>query len=385
VHDNEDAHVGDHAHVHDNEDAHVGDHAHVHDNEDAHVGDRLAPRGNQDAHVGDRLAPRGNRTAHVGDRGPLHGNEAAHVGDRGPLHSNDAAHVGDCSPLHGNEAAHVGDRGPLHSNDAAHVGDRGVEANVDLGVDAGPSETRTSRVPLAAVVDDPEAARRAFAAGIRCFKIKVGASGDLDRVRDIAAAAPDATLRLDANRSWPRSEVAARLTALAALPIEYIEEPCADAHVLLAAPLSCKVALDESLVTLSAEELDAALRSPRLAAFVLKPTLLGGPSAVLALAERARRAGVAAIASHGLEGPVGTAACAEVALALGGDRPVGLARHAAIAGWRIKVGQLAADHVRTTGAPGLGFEDLDLVGVLGACSTLLDGDRKPDVEGETAP
>ena len=35
-----------------------------------------------------------------------------------------------------------------------------------------------------------------------------------------------------------------------------------------------------------------------------------------------RSACVAAITSHGLEGPVGTAACTEFALAIGGDHPV---------------------------------------------------------------
>jgi len=220
-----------------------------------------------------------------------------------------------------------------------------------------------SPVPLAAVVDDPEAARDAFAAGIRCFKIKLVAGDDPGRVFAIAAAVPGARLRIDANRTWPRAEVAARLAVVAALPIDYVEEPCVQAHQLLSAPLPCKIALDESLIELTTDQLHAALRSPWLAAVVLKPTLLGGLAASLALADLARRAGVAAIASHGLEGPIGTAACAELALALGGPHPAGLAAHAALAGWLVEVPQLAADHVRPAAAPGLGFE-LDLAGVV---------------------
>ena len=73
-----------------------------------------------------------------------------------------------------------------------------------------------ARVPLAAVVDDPEDASRAFAAGIRCFKIKLIASDDPARVFAIAEAVPGARLRIDANRSWPRDEVAGRLAQLAA-------------------------------------------------------------------------------------------------------------------------------------------------------------------------
>jgi O-succinylbenzoate synthase len=227
------------------------------------------------------------------------------------------------------------------------------------------------RVPLAAVVDDPEAARRAFAAGIRCFKIKLGADDPLDRVRAIAAAVPGATLRIDANRSWPRADVFGRLAALAALPLEYVEEPCRDAHRLLhAGPLPCKLALDESLVELSADDLAAALRSPALAAVILKPALLGGLSACLALAAQARACGVAAIASHSLEGPIGTAACAELALALAADQApcpaAGLAPHPALAGWRLSIAQLADDHVRPAAAPGLGFVDLDLAGAVRA-------------------
>jgi L-alanine-DL-glutamate epimerase-like enolase superfamily enzyme len=255
---------------------------------------------------------------------------------------------------------------------AAHVGS---EPPVPAHASALPDTTDPHvgamlRVPLAAVVDDPETARRALAAGIHCFKIKLGAADPLDRVRAIAAAVPGATLRIDANRSWAAAEVLDRLAALAALPIEYVEEPCRNAHRLLASPLPCKLALDESLVELSADDLVAALRSPALAAVILKPALLGGLSACLALAAQARACGVAAVASHTLEGPIGTAACAELALALAADQPsgpaVGLASHPALAGWRLPVAQLAADHVHPAAAPGLGFVDLDLAGAVRA-------------------
>ncbi|TMQ09516.1 MAG: hypothetical protein E6J90_10475 [Deltaproteobacteria bacterium] len=249
---------------------------------------------------------------------------------------------------------------------------------VDRAISAADTSALPPGVPLAAVVDDPVAARRAFAAGIRCFKIKLAAGDPLDRVLAIAAAVPAATLRIDANRTWPRAEVAARLAALAQLPIEYVEEPCRDAHLLLnTTPLACKLALDEGLPQLSRDELVTALRSPDLAAVILKPTLLGGLSAAIELAALARQAGVAAIASHGLEGPIGTAACAELALVLGGAPPAGLAPHAALAGWRIQVEQLAADHIRAAAAPGLGFADLDLAAVVKACGTRIPDEAGP--------
>jgi len=259
-----------------------------------------------------------------------------------------------------------------------------IPTSVHAGADpssgnGGSASIYTGRVPLAAVVDDPEAARRAFAAGIRCLKIKLAATDDPGRVFAIAEAVPGARLRIDANRSWPRAEVAARLAALARLPIDYAEEPCAEAHRLAAEPLSCKIALDESLAAITPDELGAALHGRQLAALVLKPTVLGGLSAVRELAERARRAGVAAIVSHGLEGPVGTAACAELALALGGDHAVGLAGHPALAGWLVGVAQLAPDCVHATAAPGLGLPDLDLAGVVRACGAraIDDGAAQP--------
>ena len=268
------------------------------------------------------------------------------------------------------------------------AGDAGLSPAADRAAStdtsgSGPAGDRTA-LPIAAVVDDAASACAAYAAGIRCLKIKLAADDPPSRVQAIAAAVPAARLRIDANRSWPAAEVAARLAALAALPIDYVEEPCRDTHLLLATPLSFPLALDESLAELSADQLTAALASPQLAAVILKPTLLGGLSAVLAIAVRARRAGVAAIVSHGLEGPIGTAACAELALALdgmsaaldGGIAPggprrapaaVGLAPHPGLAGWAIDVAQLAGDRVQPSGAPGLGFVGLDLAGAVRAC------------------
>ncbi len=207
-----------------------------------------------------------------------------------------------------------------------------------------------SQLPCAVVVDDPDAARRAIAAGARCLKIKVGPTGDLDRVVAIHHAAPGTPLRIDANRTWSRALTRPLLHALADLPIEFVEEPCPDAHELLTGPLPCAIALDESLVTLTAAQLALALQSPGLAALVLKPTLLGGLHACIALAARATAAGKQVVVTHALEGPIGTAACAELALALAGEHgskaPAGLAPHAALAGWSIPVEQLTPTAIR---------------------------------------
>jgi o-succinylbenzoate synthase len=179
----------------------------------------------------------------------------------------------------------------------------------------------------AVVVDDETEARDAVARGARCLKVKAADPGIVLR---IAAAVPGVRLRVDANRSWPRTEVEAWLAQLAPLPIEYVEEPCVDAHELLANHLPCRIALDESLVGLDPAELARALASTDLAALILKPTLLGGFARCHELATLAHRHGVAPIVTHALEGPIGTAACTELARTIGADVPVGLAPHPAL-------------------------------------------------------
>ncbi|MEO6774187.1 MAG: enolase C-terminal domain-like protein [Kofleriaceae bacterium] len=176
----------------------------------------------------------------------------------------------------------------------------------------------------AVVCDDADGARAAVAAGARCVKIKANSP---DLVLRIAAAVPNVRLRVDANRSWPRSEVMHWLERLALLPIDFVEEPCVDAHELLAQRLPCRIALDESLVDLDPAALARALTSPELAALVCKPTLLGGFARCIELAALAHRHGVAPIVSHSLEGPIGFAACIELARTIGADVPVGLAPH----------------------------------------------------------
>lgn len=186
---------------------------------------------------------------------------------------------------------------------------------------------------LSVVVDHASEAERAVTAGARCLKIKVGSADpdiDIARVRAIADRAPSVQLRLDANRGWPAADLGRIVAELADLPIDYIEEPCPDAHLLLDGDLELRIALDESLIHLDRPSLDRALTSPRLAALVLKPTLLGGFARCLELAALAHQHGVAPVVTHALEGPIGTAACHELARAIGSDVPVGLAPHPAL-------------------------------------------------------
>jgi o-succinylbenzoate synthase len=188
--------------------------------------------------------------------------------------------------------------------------------------------SRTSDLVLSVVVDDATEAADAVRAGATCLKVKVGdlaIDADVERVRAIAAASSPVRLRLDANQRWSRGDAVANLTRFAGLPIDFVEEPCVDAHELLATPLPVPIALDESLAALALDQIFTALASPSLGALVLKPTLLGGFSACLALAALARAAGKPAIVTHALESEVGLAACTELARVIGGAHAHGLA------------------------------------------------------------
>lgn len=219
--------------------------------------------------------------------------------------------------------------------------------------------TPAALLPVNAVVASIEEAAAAFARGVRCFKVKLGndTAGDAALLANLRRAWPQVSLRADANRAWPAAEVRERLGELAPAGLEYVEEPCAGLAELLAsgARWPVAVALDESLAEVKGRLLATAVRAPGLAALVLKPTVLGGLQAAQARAEVARLAGKRAVTTHSLEGPVGTAACAELARALGAAQPelaVGLDAHPALAAWPVAPPQLSAAAV---GAAGFGL------------------------------
>jgi O-succinylbenzoate synthase len=164
-----------------------------------------------------------------------------------------------------------------------------------------------------------EEARRMRNAGYRSIKLKVGARTVTEDAALVRALGEQVgiSLRLDANRAWAYEE-AAEFSGYAGR-FEYIEEPLADPARLpgLVREFGVPVALDESLVGMEPEKLEESFA----VAFVLKPTLLGGISRTLRVAERALCLGVTPVISSAYESGLGTAAL--VALAAGiGDHPV---------------------------------------------------------------
>lgn len=232
------------------------------------------------------------------------------------------------------------------------------------------SATPADRVPLAAVVDSPAAARAAVASGFRTLKLKLeratrdgyttppttgdayttpptGGPYTTPLAAEIrAAVGPEIAIRVDANRCLAAEDVAAVCEVLAESGVELLEEP---ARGVDPRGLAVPIAWDESL--LDDVGLDGA------AAVVIKPTILGAER-TLAWIARARAAGVGVIISHALEGPVGFAACAELALAVGGTRAHGLGPHAGLGLWGLGIPTLGRGALVSTPRRGTGL-DLD--------------------------
>jgi o-succinylbenzoate synthase len=175
-----------------------------------------------------------------------------------------------------------------------------------------------------------ELARAHMAHGVRAFKLKVGPD-QLDGAPEATLVAlrrelgSDVALRLDANQSLSRAALADTLRRVAQHSVEFLEEPLADPTPGELADSPCPLALDELLQRLPEEELRSWLERSRVRVVVLKPTALGGLGVCLRLALAARAVGCDVVVSHTLEGPIGWAACAHLAIALGGARAAGLA------------------------------------------------------------
>ena len=171
-----------------------------------------------------------------------------------------------------------------------------------------------------------EQAQAAHARGARCFKLKIGRTGQLERelyaVRQLRAElGPQVQLRLDANQSFSAQQAHSALARFAEHGIELVEEPCPPGELLRASgvPFPLPLALDESLSALSPSALIRAAGAFSVHALVLKPTLLGGVSACAAWADAAHHLGAQVILSHAFDGPLGLMLSAALALNMGSE------------------------------------------------------------------
>lgn len=150
--------------------------------------------------------------------------------------------------------------------------------------------------------------------GVRTAKVKVAEPGqslydDVARVAAVRALVP--TVRVDANGGWSVDEAVAAADALG--PLEYMEQPCKTVEELAEVRLrvDVPVAADESI-----RKADDPLRVVRAGAAdvaVLKVAPLGGPSALLKVAEQID---VPVVISSALDSAVGIATGLQAAAAL---------------------------------------------------------------------
>ena len=168
--------------------------------------------------------------------------------------------------------------------------------------------------------------------GYRAVKLKVGRrdiSEDVEVVLKVGEVLGGVSLRLDANRAWGFDEALEFSRGISGTHIEYVEEPLAVPVRLaeLAREWGLPVALDESLVGMEPEDLE---RHAYARAVVLKPTLLGGVSRALRLAEGATALSMATVLSSSYEVGVGMGALVALAAAVG-EVPAGLDTYRALA------------------------------------------------------
>jgi L-alanine-DL-glutamate epimerase-like enolase superfamily enzyme len=88
------------------------------------------------------------------------------------------------------------------------------------------------------------------------LKLKLGGEGDIERVRAVRAAAPNARLSVDANEAWTTDMVLPYIDAMAELGVEMVEQPLAfaDEGYLRTIERALPVAADESCRDLSSLE-----------------------------------------------------------------------------------------------------------------------------------
>lgn len=137
-------------------------------------------------------------------------------------------------------------------------------------------QVKTNGLVVGDIKDIPTRAQQLVDAGYTCLKIKVGrgdAAADIRMLRNMSdVIGPHIKIRLDANRAWTAKEAVYFARSIAALNIDFIEEPLQSPELIKDfAETGLAVALDESLT----KEWPA--QPPEsVVAFVLKPGIHGG-------------------------------------------------------------------------------------------------------------
>lgn len=189
--------------------------------------------------------------------------------------------------------------------------------------DGGDGVGVNATIPVLGAGASVHAALQYVEAGFRTLKLKAGTEREtaslLERVRAVRrAVGPEVRLRLDVNGAWNRQNAEERLTALAGMGLDYVEQPLpaedveglADLRRLGLGP----IAVDESVTSVRAAR--EILEAGAADVLVVKPARVGGPNAVREIAELAAARGVGVVVNTLLETGVGIAAALAAAAAL---------------------------------------------------------------------
>lgn len=203
---------------------------------------------------------------------------------------------------------------------------RGRRAGKEAGKGEGDEAVPCNATLVAGPPEEVAAAAEHWAQdGFTTFKLKLGTETVISRVeqgfsrsRDVAqvravreALGSGVRIRIDANEAWDLERAKRTLAELDPLGIELAEQPVAGLEEMaeLAAATSIPLAADESVATVEEAERAAALGA--CAYTGIKLSKVGGPHAALEIADV-----LPAYVTSALDGPVGIAAGAQVALSL---------------------------------------------------------------------
>lgn len=185
-------------------------------------------------------------------------------------------------------------------------------------------------LPIGAPGRRAELATTYWAQGFRCFKLKVGGdlAHDVATLEQIAAAAPEASLVLDANEGFSADEALTLLRRIEplGLRVDCFEQPCPrgelDALRAVKEGTEVPVVADESLASMA--DLERLLEAEAVNGVNLKLVKIGGVDRCLAIGRAAQAAGLDLMVGAMVESRLGLSAMAHLACALGGVRWVDL-------------------------------------------------------------
>ncbi len=164
--------------------------------------------------------------------------------------------------------------------------------------------------------------------GYLAIKMKVAATDtktDIARIRRAAhLVRPHSALRLDANGGWSLDDALHVLSAIDSSDVDLVEEPTVN-------PLDWQKIREETGIKIGADEqltnelqVHQLLQHGAAQTFVLKPSVIGGPSATRKIAELARRNGVNILISSFLDGPIALRSARDLAMELAPNEIHGL-------------------------------------------------------------